>query len=443
MTEKLVADALASGEWKEKVDANRGNRKYYVNTKTKKSVWDLAKELQNGAGASGQEKAAKKEPVKEESHLDQLREDRLQKARKRAEAEAQINLAIANLERQKVDLETEIARLQGPLEQEAAAIALLKREVDDARGSMQTVAKDTMQRRRERNAELHEIRARVQKIETTKENELQHIAAVKERHNRLQNEASELRQDLLKEQATAENLRTAVRESQKRLDAADAELTQMKSQIGQKEQLVFEAEQEVISICKKRAETEANVEKMQQEVAVLRARLQKRQRAQSLFGTPSTAQPQGTANPRAAAAGGAATHPSVNGGGAAAGGTSIAAASASQTSTEILAVLSQRVQSKKRILQQLAKSAERELDVATIQHQNMRLSHLAGDAKRDAEALQRISAMLKHETQRTVQLTTEYKAKCLDLKGKVDELHRAAQLHDRRIKGSERDGEDS
>jgi chromosome segregation ATPase len=391
MAEKLVADALASGEWKEKVDVNRGNRKYYVNTKTKKSVWDLAKELSGAAGGT-QEKPVAKEKPKEESQLDHLREDRLQKARRRAEAEAQINVAISNLERQKVDLETEIARLQGPLEQEAATIAQLKREVEDARGSMQTVAKDTMQRRRERNAELQQIRARVQKIESTKENELQHLAAVKERHLRLQAEAHELRQDLLKEQSTAESLRSAVRESQLKLQGAEAELNHMKTQIQLKEQAVMEAEQEVVSICKKRAEAEAHTEQLQREMSDLRARLVKKQKAMSLFGVPSS--------PMLQAAGGA----------------------AATTSMEVLAVLAQRVQSKKRALHDLSKSADREFDVSALQHQNARLMHLVNDAKRDAEVLQRMAAVLSHESKRTALVMTDYKAKCLELKAKIGSL---------------------
>jgi chromosome segregation ATPase len=254
----------------------------------------LAKELSGKSDTTGSEKAAAatdKGNKDEHNQLDQLREDRLQKARRRAEAEAQINVAISNLERQKIDLESEISRLQGPLEQEQAAVAQLRREEEDVRGSMQTVANDTMQRRREKNAELQQIRARVAKIESTKENEQQHLAAVKERHSRLQVEAAELRQDLLKEQQTAESLRGAVRESKMKLEAAEAELIQMKSQIEAKEHEVTEAEQEVVSLCKKRAAAEANVEQLQLEMSDLRSRMIKKQKARSLFGTPNDETP--------------------------------------------------------------------------------------------------------------------------------------------------------
>lgn len=405
---QLVADALASGEWKEKVDANRGNRKYYVNSKTKKSVWDLAKEFAANPPAAAQDKAGAKDKSANDgaSQLDLLREDRLQKARRRAEAEAQINMAIANQERQKVDLELEIARLQGPLDQEAALVAQLKREVDDARGSMQTVAKDTMQRRREKNAELQQIRARVQKIESTKENELQHLEAVKERHARLQAEASELRQDLLKEQTTADGLRSAVRDSHVKHKAAEADLAHMKAQIQVKEQAVVEAEQEVVSICKKRAEAEANTERLQREMSDLRARLQKKQKALSLFGIQTTTAAAGLQPPAAARN---------------SGGTSPAVTTA-QTSTEVLGVLAERVQSKRRTLHNLTKSSERDLDVSAVQHQNTRLMHLVNDAKRDADVMQRMAAVLSHETKRTGQVLTEYKAKCIELKVKLDQL---------------------
>jgi hypothetical protein len=47
-----VAAALQAGLWKEKADPRTG-RKYYVNTRTKKATWDLAKELsKKGASSS-------------------------------------------------------------------------------------------------------------------------------------------------------------------------------------------------------------------------------------------------------------------------------------------------------------------------------------------------------------------------------------------------------
>ena len=46
MADELVAQALASGEWKERTDTNSG-KKYYFNTKMNKTVWerDLVKEM--------------------------------------------------------------------------------------------------------------------------------------------------------------------------------------------------------------------------------------------------------------------------------------------------------------------------------------------------------------------------------------------------------------
>lgn len=48
--DKLVEEALKKGEWKEKVDP-KTNKKYYVNSITKQTTWDLANELKK-AGAT-------------------------------------------------------------------------------------------------------------------------------------------------------------------------------------------------------------------------------------------------------------------------------------------------------------------------------------------------------------------------------------------------------
>lgn len=48
-----VKEALASGEWEEKKDPKTG-RTYYVNRKTKKTTWDLAKELSQQPSSSTQ-----------------------------------------------------------------------------------------------------------------------------------------------------------------------------------------------------------------------------------------------------------------------------------------------------------------------------------------------------------------------------------------------------
>jgi hypothetical protein len=75
------------------------------------------------------------------------------------------------------------------------------------------------------------------------------------------------------------------------------------------------------------------------------------------------------------------------------------------------------------LVRELSKSVDQELEASALQQQNARLMHLIGDAKRDAEALSRMAAVLVLESRRTDQVLVDYKAKCLELKAKLSQFH--------------------
>jgi hypothetical protein len=139
-----VIAAIASGEWKEKTDS-RTQRRYFVHPVTRTTTWNLEKHLSS----------IKEIPA---SHLDS-RQVRIANAQSRISKEERLRESVAALERHKVDLEAEVARLKAPSETEAAALLELKRNVADSVFSMENSERHIEGQRMARRHELFTLRS--------------------------------------------------------------------------------------------------------------------------------------------------------------------------------------------------------------------------------------------------------------------------------------------
>lgn len=368
--EERVAEAISTGVWKERVAPN--GKKYFVHAKTKKSVWNLAKELE---AASSTNAAAPSAPSFKE-----VREERFEKARRRQEEESQLNNSVAQLERQKIKLENEIAILQGPVEAEAAAIEELKRQLADQKQSVDLVAKEVATRRKERLAELNAMEEKVRKLEAAKANEAVHQDSLKKRHMKLTAESQDLRADILREQATAEALRQSTRASELKLGQANEELARLQRQVDHKKEVLQKLEGDVVVASKEKAEVEERVAELQKQVSEIRQRVEKR-RQLSFAQTQLEAKKNGSAG-----------------------------------ELDILASLMEKVEQRRRTVKQLKQRAKLAEDVMSLETSTTMLKQLLLDARRDATQLEQLHRVIERQTASGAQLLAEYKAQAIQLK---------------------------
>jgi tetrahydromethanopterin S-methyltransferase subunit B len=374
--EERVAEALRSGQWKEKTAPN--GKTFYANVKTKKTVWNLAKELESQEPLAASPVAMATGPS-----LKDLREERLEKARRRLEEESQLNAALAALERQKVKLENEIAILQGPVEAETAAIEELKKQLMDQKLGVDSVVRETLVRRKERQDELNALQAKVSKMEASKENEAAHREAMKARHGNLLSKAHELRADLLREQTTAEALKQSTRASELKLGQAQDELQRIQRQVEAKRELLAELEGDVVTASKQKAEVEQQVMDLQKTVNDLKMRLEKK-REQSYASRELEKKRSGAAD-----------------------------------DFQVLASLMQKVNQRRQTLKQLEQTTQLQEEVSKYHSSTTKLKYILQDAKRDREQLKRLNRMLEHQIASGTQTLAEYKAQAIELKHEI------------------------
>lgn len=372
--EERVAEALRSGVWKEKIAPT--GKKFYANTTTKKTVWNLAKELE----AQDQAAATASRAMTSGPSLKDLREERLEKARRRQEEESQLNTQLAALERQKVKLENEIAMLQGPVEAESAAIEELKKQLMDQKIGVDSVVREALLRRKERFDELNSLQTKVSKMEAAKEHEAAHRDAMKSRHENLVAKAHELRSDLLREQATAETLKQATRASELKLGQAQEEMHRVQQQVDAKRMLLAELESDVVVASKQKAEVEQQVTDLQRTLNELKQRLEKK-REQSYASRELEKKRSGASD-----------------------------------DYQLLVSLMQKVDARRQTLKQLSQTVQLQDEVSKYHSSTTRLKHVLLDAKRDKEQLERLNRMLEHQISSGTQLLTEYKSQAISLK---------------------------
>lgn len=350
--EALIEEAFSTGAWTEQTDKQTG-RKFYRNTKTRKAVWNLGKELlQQRQNAAVQQAASLKR-----------KDDRYEKARKRAEEEAEVKSKVKTLEQQKTELETEIARLETPVETEREAIMDLKKQIGDAQFSLQAVEKEAETKRLERKAELERIAAKVSSLQSVQENERRHQDAIKQQHAQLLAESRELAMDLRKEQTTSETLRASVRGAERKLEEIKVEQARQKAEIERNEHLVTIAEEELSALAKKKADMEERVANNQQQIKDMRERME-------------------------LAKGVSAEH---------------------HKSLDLLQQLTLKVEKKKKFLRDMAKTEEDTDDINQMTFTSGKLRKLINSAEADNVRLAQLLKVLNKETKRTIDIVNTYR----------------------------------
>jgi hypothetical protein len=377
-----VAAALQAGLWKEKADPRTG-RKYYVNTRTKKATWDLAKELtKKGASSSSIAAAVAAMPATSKTEAE-LRAERQSRARQRIEAESVLANQVAQLEQTKVELEADVARLKVPVEAEAAKLAELRQLVADKRFSNDAVHREALFRRQARDAELRAIMHNVTNLQSVVDSDAAFKESVEAKHRQLLVESMELSADLEKERSASEALHAAAREAELSLGLAHEQLRAQEAEIARKEELVHLAEADLEGVARRRVEAEASIKELEAEKQRLLEKAQKSARISA-----------------------AATEQQAKAG----------AASVAQ--------LTEQYQAKVRTLENLAKVEQRDDDALVLEHSNSKLRALIGTAQRDSAALQKLATMLESEIKRVLDVVSIARADTAKVAASLSELER-------------------
>ena len=264
---ELVEAALVSGTWKQKTDGK--GRTFFGNVTTKKSLWkdDFVSFLRAEAAERG-------------STLENARMERHAKARKRGEEEARLRASIADLERQKAMLEEEVNRLEGPLASGTAVVDELRKKVADAKGVVQVAQTEQLQKRQEKEGELHVWLAKVQALKSIQENEKRHRNAVKERFDQLQVEIQELQKDLLKETNSARSIQDSMVNAQRELEKVQAASLGQQKEVEMKRQQVRSAEEDLEDACKIKVAFQQRVDLLKKENEDMENRMKQKSFAQ-------------------------------------------------------------------------------------------------------------------------------------------------------------------
>ena len=238
-----VAQALASGEWKQKVDVKTG-KKYFVHVESKRSVWNLEKELARRTQAPSA--TTLRAGGSASATLEKLtRDERHQRARMRVEAETTLKAQITQLEQSKVDLEMEIARLIGPIELETAALGDMQAQQGDKQGALIALQQEARERRRARDAELQSIQKRVMMLQGAFDSSKSHREALEARHKQLMVEAHELKADLEKELHNTDTLKQSLVAMDSKAADAKLELARLHSKLAEREREIAVAEDDL------------------------------------------------------------------------------------------------------------------------------------------------------------------------------------------------------
>jgi chromosome segregation ATPase len=383
-----VAAALASGVWREKMDRQSG-KKYYVNTKTKKSTWNLAKLLAKGTEGGG--------PVKTNSARKSdamLREERHERARQRVEAETVLANQISQLEQSKVELEAEVARLKAPVEAEQAKLAELRQLVADKRFTIDAVHREALQRRQARDAELRSIMHNVTNLQSVVDSDTAFKESVDARHRQLLVESMELSSDLDKERSAAEALQLAVREAERSFEIASEKLKAQEADIRRKEELVELAEADLEHVARRVRTAETEISELEQEKKRLVGKAVKANRIAAV------------------------------------------AAEHSKAGDASVAQLTEQYQAKVRTLETLSQLERREDDALALDHGNGKLRALIQTAQRDANTLERLAQMLDAETKRVLDVVSIARADCSKVAKSLAEVERGEESRQKQLRAA-------
>jgi hypothetical protein len=369
-----VASALASGEWIEKTDP-RG-KKFYVNPKTKKRVWSLEKELR-ASGAKGAPSAARKADTPAEQ-----RETRHARARQRAAAQQELRLQIGQLEQQRIDLEGEVARLQAPVDAEAAHIAELRRQITDRSFSLRVVETEVVEKRQARDVELRAVLNKIKSLQLAVDSDASYKDSVEARHRQLVAEAMDLTADLGKEEAAAETLRQSAATAERRLEEVQHELEVQRGDIARREEQVAAVELQLERTARKRNDVLRATEEAVAERDQLRAKLAKTSRATT--------------------------------------------ATAARASTAVsVDKLAEEYRKKLQVLDSLSAVEAKQDDSMVLEQSTTRVRALVAAAERDAAVLADLRKLLEAEILRVTELVVSCRAECRQTAKRVQAVESA------------------
>jgi chromosome segregation ATPase len=354
--EERIAEALASGLWREKVDAKTG-RKYYVNTRTKQSVWSLIAELDKQAAVTSQTAPLTRN----------LREERQEKLKKKAEQANELKISVATLEQKKVEMEAELARLRAPVEAETKQLEELRAQVNDMKFSLRVVENESSEKRKAREAELRTAQAKVEALKTQVDAEKQHKHSVEMRRMQLNAEALDLKQDLHKEQVNTEALKATLRAAERKQEEAKAELSRLDTEIAAEEELVRLAQDDLEALAKQKNEI---IKKIQEATA------QKNELSERVALVKNNDKSR----------------------------------SLEQQGNNLLNQLVVKYETKKRQLKLLSQSQDAEGEARRLEQSNGKLRTLLAAANRDKETLMALADCLEKETNRIKDLTAFYQS---------------------------------
>ncbi|ESS64531.1 hypothetical protein TCDM_07363 [Trypanosoma cruzi Dm28c] len=263
MQDEAVRAALESGVWREKKDPKSG-KTYYVNVQTRVSVWNLSKEL---ARLQQQQKSTEEMELRKQKKLQSLAEERQAQAKKWQEEEEALMQRMAELEREKARLESEITILQGPTEVEAASLQEEQSRLLDAKQSLELIVSEELRKRRESAAELQQLQARLDALRQERQEELGMFESLRKRLEQLRQEHAEALGDLQREEAVEESLREELQREERQLEDALHEEARLKELLKMREDEVDRMKAELKAVCQRKAELQQQHQRLVEEVA--------------------------------------------------------------------------------------------------------------------------------------------------------------------------------
>ncbi|KAF8301785.1 hypothetical protein TcYC6_0050980 [Trypanosoma cruzi] len=263
MQDEAVRAALESGVWREKKDPKSG-KTYYVNVQTRVSVWNLAKEL---ARLQQQQKFTEEMELRKQKKLRSLAEERQAQAKKWQEEEEALMQRMAELEREKARLESEITILQGPTEVEAASLQEEQSRLLDVKQSLELIVSEELRKRRESAAELQQLQARLEALRQERQEELGMFESLRKRLEQLRQEHAEALADLQREEAVEESLREELQREERQLEDALHEEVRLKELLKMREDEVDRMKAELKAVCQRKAELQQQHQRLLEEVA--------------------------------------------------------------------------------------------------------------------------------------------------------------------------------
>ena len=235
--EDILAKALAEGLWKEKLDV-KTNRKYYVHSKTKKTTWNLRKDLEAEKTANeGKIIAAElhSQTADAEQHAQVLA-----RVKSRAQIEAELQGNCDELMRRKRELVTELLEIKEPLMLEHKLLREVQRKIEHEQFLSAHLKADLSTVRDQHLRENEAMKDKISKFRSEVDAQKASAELRGLTHQKLTEEAERMRRETLHRRSGLDDLRLQIREAHSGLDGAKGKLVSKRLEVHQREQLLEE-----------------------------------------------------------------------------------------------------------------------------------------------------------------------------------------------------------